>query len=116
MLGLGCLSRYLAATNSNLELMSRANSARICSNRRRSVSRFSMRSLATSGLGLRWDSAYCWTFKSIISSMSLTNFSAFIFALTTDYSAYGGEFARRELVSRSQAIDVLVLVVASLRH
>ena len=33
-----------------------------------------------------------------------------------DKTAYGGDVARRELVSRSQAIDVLVLVVASLRH
>ena len=95
-----------AATNSELELMSRASSARICSNLQRSVSRFSRRSLATSGLGLRWDSAYCWTFKSIISSMSLTNVSAFIFRSDPDDTAYGGEFARRELISTCQAIDV----------
>src|SRR5438876_6775210 len=40
--------------------------------------------------------------------MSLTNVSACIFVLTRTNTPYGGEFARQELVSTCQAIDLFL--------
>ena len=54
------------------------NSVLICSSRRRSVTRFSCKSRATSGVGFIMDSAKCWTFKSTISSTNFTTVSVFI--------------------------------------
>ncbi len=54
------------------------SSARICSSLRRSVIRFSSKIRVISGLAFKFACAYCWSFRSIISSMSFTNDSAFI--------------------------------------
>ena len=54
------------------------SSALICSSRRRSVSRFSSKILATSAVGRICVSAYCWIFKSIISSINRCNVSEFM--------------------------------------
>src|SRR5580765_4586161 len=56
----------------------RFSSATICSRRRRSVERFSKRMRASSGVGFICDSACCWSFRSTISSISLTTISACI--------------------------------------
>src|SRR5881397_643782 len=54
------------------------SSARICSNLRRSVTRFSSKIRVISGLAFKFACACCWSFKSIISSNSFTNVSACI--------------------------------------
>jgi len=62
------------------------------------------------GIGLKMRFGVLLDFKSIISSMSLTNVSAFIFALTTDDTAYGGEFARREMIAHVKPSAVSFLM------
>ena len=72
------VTRAAAGVHSVHPPSNRTSSARICSNLRRSVNRFSSRIRAISGLTFKFACACCWSFRSIISSISFTKGSPFI--------------------------------------